>query len=156
MKWRYLGYDTAGTPKRGVLEAATEDSARDTLRQGGVLVLEMAEDTGKVRAKRVRGPKGKLGDISQFMRHVSVLIASGTPLSEGVQAMEAQTRDEAFQKQYAAAAKSPDSLALARRSAARCSRSARSSSVTSGRIWICRALTSRRPEVSFVRSSSTV
>lgn len=98
MKWRYTGYDTAGGSKNGVIEAATEDAARDTLRQGGVIVLDMTLDTGGPRAKRVRGPKGKLGDISQFMRHMSVLIASGTPLSEGVEAMEAQTRDEKFQK----------------------------------------------------------
>lgn len=98
MKWRYTGYDTAGGAKNGVLEAATEDAARDTLRQGGVIVLEIAEDTGSSRTKRVKGPKGKLGDISQFMRHMSVLIASGTPLSEGVEAMAAQTRDEKFQK----------------------------------------------------------
>lgn len=96
MKWRYTGYDTAGAPKRGVLEAASEEAARDTLRQGGVIVLDITEETGSARPKRVKGPKGKLGDISQFMRHMSVLIASGTPLSEGVEAMAAQTRDEKF------------------------------------------------------------
>ncbi len=98
MKWRYVGYDTSGAPKRGVIEAATEEAARDKLRQGGVIVLEICVDSGKQRTKRYKGPKGKLGDISQFMRHMSVLIASGTPLSEGVEAMESQTRDEKFQK----------------------------------------------------------
>lgn len=98
MKWRYVGYDTAGAAKRGVIEAASEAAARDKLRQGGVIVLEIAEDSGSHRPKRIKGPKGKLGEISQFMRHLSVLIASGTPLSEGVQAMESQTRDEKFQK----------------------------------------------------------
>ncbi|MFI4916064.1 MAG: type II secretion system F family protein [Phycisphaerales bacterium JB060] len=97
MKWRYVGYETSGTPKRGTIEAADEAAARDTLHQQGVIVLEIAEDTGKPRARqRIKGPRGKLGDISQFMRHMSVLIASGTPLSEGVEAMAGQTRDEKF------------------------------------------------------------
>lgn len=97
MKWRYVGYETSGTPKRGTIEASDETAARDTLHQRGVIVLEISEDTGKTRARqRIRGPRGKLGDISQFMRHMSVLIASGTPLSEGVEAMAGQTRDEKF------------------------------------------------------------
>ncbi len=98
MNWRYVGYDTSGAPKRGTVEAASEGAARDTLRQRGVLVLEIGEDNGSPQARqRVKGPKGKLGDISQFMRHLSVLIASGTPLAEGVEAMASQTRDEKFQ-----------------------------------------------------------
>jgi len=96
MKWRYVGYDTTGAAKRGVMEAASEEAARNKLRQGGVIVLEVTEDSGKTREKRPRGPKGQLGEISQFMRHLSVLIASGTPLAEGVEAMESQTRDEKF------------------------------------------------------------
>jgi type II secretory pathway component PulF len=99
MKWRYSGYDTSGAPKRGVIEASSEAGARDMLRERGVLVLEVSEEAGRApAARRVRGPKGKLSDISQFMRHMSVLIASGTPLSEGVEAMAAQTRDEKFQQ----------------------------------------------------------
>lgn len=98
MNWRYTGYDTSGNAKRGTIEAASEAAARDTLSKRGVLVLEIAEDGGKPTARRrVKGPKGKLADISQFMRHLSVLIASGTPLAEGVEAMANQTRDEKFQ-----------------------------------------------------------
>ena len=97
MNWRYSGYDTSGTPKRGTIEAASEAAARDALSKRGVLVLEIAEDsTRPVARKRVKGPRGKLGDISQFARHLSVLIASGTPLAEGVEAMSNQTRDEKF------------------------------------------------------------
>lgn len=97
MKWRYVGYETSGTPKRGTIEASDEAAARDKLGQRGIIVLEVAEENGRApAAKRVRGPRGKLADISQFMRHLSVLIASGTPLSEGVHAMAGQTRDEKF------------------------------------------------------------
>lgn len=99
MKWRYVGYETSGTPKRGTIEAADEPAARDKLRQRGVIVLEISPDKGMGHApRRIKGPKGKLADISQFMRHMSVLIASGTPLSEGVEAMAEQTRDEKFKK----------------------------------------------------------
>ncbi|MGD1916524.1 MAG: type II secretion system F family protein [Phycisphaerales bacterium] len=97
MNWRYSGYNTDGSPKRGTVEAPNEAAARDMLSRKGILVLEMAEDNGRSAApKRVKGPKGKLGDISQFMRHLSVLISSGTPLTEGVQAMASQTNDEKF------------------------------------------------------------
>jgi len=99
MKWRYCGYDTKGNARRGSVEAPSEAAARDTLRRRGVLVLEIAEDSGHVIVrKRVTGPKGKLADISQFARHLSVLIASGTPLTEGVEAMANQVRDEKFKE----------------------------------------------------------
>ncbi len=97
MNWRYSGYNTNGSPKRGTIEAPSEAAARDKLSQQGILVLEIAEHDGRASApKRVKGPKGKLGDISQFMRHLSVLISSGTPLTEGVEAMASQTGDEKF------------------------------------------------------------
>ncbi|OAB62841.1 hypothetical protein AY599_12900 [Leptolyngbya valderiana BDU 20041] len=97
MKWRYVGYETSGAPKRGVIEAADEADARDKLRERDIIVLEIAQDAGRgTTGRRIKGPRGKLADISQFMRHMSVLIASGTPLSEGVEAMAGQTRDEKF------------------------------------------------------------
>ena len=97
MNWRYSGYDTNGNAKRGTIEASSETAARDELSKRGVLVLEIAEDSNRPMARRrVKGPKGKLADISQFARHLSVLIASGTPLAEGVEAMANQTRDEKF------------------------------------------------------------
>ena len=98
MNWRYSGYSTDGAPKRGTVEAASEAAAREELRGKGILVLEIAKDGGATpqAKRRVRGPKGKLADISQFMRHLSVLIGSGTPLTEGVEAMASQTSDEKF------------------------------------------------------------
>lgn len=97
MNWRYSGYDTNGTPKRGTIEASSEAAARDVLSKRGVLVLEIFEDSKRPSARtKIKGPKGKLADISQFARHLSVLIASGTPLTEGVEAMSNQTRDEKF------------------------------------------------------------
>jgi len=97
MNWCYSGYNTDGSPKGGTIEATSEADARDQLRRKGILVLEIAEDDGRPKARqRVKGPKGKLADISQFMRHLSVLISSGTPLTEGVEAMATQTSDEKF------------------------------------------------------------
>lgn len=98
MNWRYSGYTTDGTAKRSTIEAPSEAAARDALRRKGIIVLEVSEEgKGPKPRQRVRGPKGKLGDISQFLRHLSVLIKSGTPLTEGVEAMASQTRDERFQ-----------------------------------------------------------
>lgn len=99
MNWRYTGYDTKGVPKRGTIDAASEAEARDALRRKGVLVLEISSDKGvHALPRRVRGPKGNLGDLSQFMRHLSVLIASGTPLAQGIEGMASQTRDEKLRR----------------------------------------------------------
>lgn len=99
MKWRYTGYDTKGTPRRGTIEADGEPAAREALRRKGVLALEITPATpGAATPRRVKGPKGKLGDLSQFMRHLSVLIAAGTPLAEGIEAMASQTRDEKLRR----------------------------------------------------------
>lgn len=99
MKWRYTGYDTKGTPRSGTVEAPSDTAARDTLRRKGVLALEVTADTGipTVR-RRVKGPKGNLGELSQFMRHLSVLIASGTPLADAIESMASQTRDEKLRR----------------------------------------------------------
>jgi len=78
----YTGYDAAGAPRSGTVEATDQAEAREKLRARGVLVLELHE--GGSAPRRRTGPRGKPADVAQFLRHLAVLVATGTPLAEAL------------------------------------------------------------------------
>ena len=100
MKLRYQAFDRAGKAREGVVEAATPAEATDELRRDGLFVTEIGpagdsstdahQKDGKFAA-RTRG--GRMRAVAVFMRHLSVLVSTGTPLVDALSALERQAPD---------------------------------------------------------------
>ncbi|MEM7519345.1 MAG: type II secretion system F family protein, partial [Planctomycetota bacterium] len=109
MKFSYVAYDAGGSTKRGTVEAASADEARDKLRDDGLFVTEMnasaggggasasgdgrETDIGVKRGIRLGGRK-RLARLVEFSRQLSLLVSTGTPVADGLRAVERQTKDE--------------------------------------------------------------
>lgn len=107
MKFRYQGFDQRGKEVGGLIEAADAATARETLRRDGVF----ADDVAPARADEERathsepgkrfempslGGGKRLRSVSGFMRQLSVLVATGTPLVDAIASLEKQEHDRAF------------------------------------------------------------
>lgn len=103
MKFSYRAFDLAGKEHRDVVESPTITEAEETLRRGGLFVAEIAARglTSNVQFGETRrwsgglgfGGKGKtarLRDVSVFLRQLSVLVATGTPMVDAISALERQ------------------------------------------------------------------
>lgn len=99
MKYAYHGYDKSGKAITGVVEAANVDDAGEQARRKGVFVLRVepankssaAAATAK-RARRAAGLK-QLRLLSGFTRQLAVLVSTGTPVVQSLEAVARQTAD---------------------------------------------------------------
>lgn len=109
MKLAYDAISASGAAVSDVLEASTIDEAMDVLRAQGLFVtqIEPAKER-QTRKKKTSGAKSgfslrsrtqRLKLVSLFSRQLNVLIATGTPLADGLAAMERQTKDEEFKSE---------------------------------------------------------
>jgi type II secretory pathway component PulF len=99
MKFSYRAFDRAGQVKADVLEAASAVEATEALRRQGLFVSEVAETKGDAPVKTAapaRGSsiKGGYKNVAAFMRHLSVLVSTGTPVVDALSALEKQATDE--------------------------------------------------------------
>lgn len=95
MSFVYSGFDAAGKPVSGTVDASGAAEAIEALRKRGVFTTSVqAEDApGAAAAALVRGSgKSGLQDISQFYRQLSVLMATKTPLLQALIVVEKQTK----------------------------------------------------------------
>lgn len=108
MKLAYNAVSASGTPVSDVLEASSVDEAMDILRGKGLFVTQIEpEDAHKARASRKSGgfsislksKTKRLKDVALFSRQLNVLVATGTPLADGLAALERQVKDEDFKGQ---------------------------------------------------------
>jgi type IV pilus assembly protein PilC len=102
VKYRYQAFEKSGKPAGGVVEAATADDARELLRRQELFVTDVraAEDAGaQADAPRAGRPAAKvkagkrLRFLATFARQLHVLIASGTPVVQGLSAIERQMQN---------------------------------------------------------------
>jgi type II secretory pathway component PulF len=103
MKFRYKAYDKAGAARAAVVEAPSHAEAMDTLRREGLFVSELtpvddaaaAPPGGVPRPTRgsLLGRGSRLKHVSAFMRHLAVLVSTGTPLVDALGALERQARE---------------------------------------------------------------
>src|SRR6185369_4157738 len=99
MKFSYRAFDKSGQSRADVIEAGTEAEASEALRRQGLFVAEVRPAEGaaagpkRPRARRGSG-KGRFKNVASFMRHLSVLVSTGTPVVEGLAALEKQALDE--------------------------------------------------------------
>jgi len=98
MKFEYRAFDKTGHEVCSVLDAGTLAEGAEKLRQQDLLVATIAP-IGQALAnasRSLRFPRGrirKLRDLSMFTRQLYSLIHSGTPLAQGLYALERQARD---------------------------------------------------------------
>lgn len=96
MKFRFRAFDRSGKPVAEVIEASTQADAEELLRRRGLFVSEIAATvshgaTGFVHSShRARGGgRGKrLRDMALFVRQLSVLVSTGTPMVDAISSLE--------------------------------------------------------------------
>lgn len=97
MKYKYSGYDKAGRAAEGVIDASSPEDASDQARKKHVFVLEVIEvDRGASEAPaRMRRGSGigikRLRDLASFTRQLAVLVSTGTPVVQAIEAVGRQT-----------------------------------------------------------------
>lgn len=108
MKFTYKGFDKSGKPVTDIVEAADAHDAGEQLRRRGIFASEIVEwrigggggsggagaKSHRSAAKRASGRRLELA--SGFLRQMSVLVTTGTPLVEAIQSLERQQTDAAF------------------------------------------------------------
>ncbi len=98
MKLAYKGFNREGRPVTDAVEARDVTDATEMLRRQGVYIIEIRETgEGGTAIKQHRtslfGQGRRLKHVAMFLRQLHVLIATGTPLAESLQALERQSTD---------------------------------------------------------------
>lgn len=100
MKFAYRGFDKSGKAKADTIEAASAADAAEQLRREGIYTTEVTASTEAPSpgVRRVKGrPKGgRTRNVAAFMRHLSVLVGTGTPVVDALAALENQSSDECW------------------------------------------------------------
>src|SRR5437764_11184642 len=96
MKIAYQAVDKSGKLVRGQAEANDKAEAMETLRRQGLFVTEIHEASavsaasGKGRARIGRGKRLKC--LAMFSRQLHVLVGTGIPLTQSLEALERQVK----------------------------------------------------------------
>lgn len=98
MKFSFRAFDRSGKAVRETLEAASVAEADDILRKRGLFVAELvASGAGGVaaadkavshRASRFGGRGKRLRNMAMFVRQLSVLVSTGTPMVDAISSLE--------------------------------------------------------------------
>ncbi len=109
MKLAYDAVSASGTPVSDVIEAASVDEAMEALRGKGMFVTQIEPETNrqaKAKSRKAVSPgitlksrTKRLKQVAMFSRQLNVLVATGTPLADGLAALERQVKDEDFRAQ---------------------------------------------------------
>lgn len=95
MKYRYSAFDRSGKAAASVIEASDSGEAVEMLRRDGLYVVEISEvgdrsEGGSGGRHRRVGSGGRLKFLAAFSRQLYVLVSSGTPLVQALNAVERQ------------------------------------------------------------------
>lgn len=99
-RYDYSARDKDGRPTEGVVEAATEEIARDTLKDRGLFVvsLEKRAAKGVLEIDLPFFNKIPVKDLVVFSRQFAVLMGSKVPLVRALKTVSEQTKNPRFQK----------------------------------------------------------
>jgi type II secretory pathway component PulF len=96
MKLAYESIDKTGKTTRSVVEARDRAEAIETLRRQGLFVTAIRETStapALAAGRRARLGRGKrLKCLAMFARQLHVLVATGIPLTQGLEALERQVK----------------------------------------------------------------
>lgn len=102
MKLAYSAFDKAGKKVTDVLEAESVAEGGELLRRQGLFVTDIRAAGGST-PREESSPVGsaapgarKLREISSFMRQLSVLVSTGTPMVEAIASLERQIPESPF------------------------------------------------------------
>lgn len=98
MTFSYTAFDKAGKATQGTIDASDAAAASEQLRAKGLFVSEIRQGSGggarTPRAKVKRLPAGvRLRNLALFTRQLSILVSTGTPLVQAIEASERQSSD---------------------------------------------------------------
>lgn len=94
MRFRYEAMDRGGASTTGVIDAGSPVEAQEQLRRKG-LYASLVEAT-QARAEATGGSSAGPKALSHFLRQLSVLVSTGTPVVEAIASLERQSADGAF------------------------------------------------------------
>jgi type IV pilus assembly protein PilC len=97
MKYRYKAFERSGRARQGVTEAGTSLEAAEMLAREGLFLADLQPEPGSRGVSRGLGggPRGgRHRAVAGFLKHLSVLVSTGTPVVDALQALERQTDDE--------------------------------------------------------------
>lgn len=103
MKLEYQAYDKTGRKVCSEIDASSPTEAMEKLCQQGLFVAELSPVavSSSSPVKRLRLPRGrirKLRELAMFTRQLYSLVHSGTPLAQGLYALEQQARDPRWRR----------------------------------------------------------
>lgn len=98
MKIVYTAVDAKGQTVNDNLEAGSLGEAQEQLRKRGLYIVDIKEATRAVsgRARRSGGKSKRLKNFAIFCRQLFVLVSTGTPLVQSLQALEKQIQEPAW------------------------------------------------------------
>ncbi|MEX2671000.1 MAG: type II secretion system F family protein [Phycisphaeraceae bacterium] len=101
MKLIYEAYDKAGRCVRDEIEAGSASEAGLTLRGQGLFVTQIeaagaAKPAARGKEARTGGGGRRLKNLTMLARQLHVLVSTGTPLVQAIEAVEHQTADVAW------------------------------------------------------------
>ena len=89
MEFTYEALNRQGQSINGKVVANSTAEAYEKLREAGVVVTTLTEQTGKVKKKK--GKKVTLGDMSLFARQLAAMIGAGIPVTQAMSTLVGQT-----------------------------------------------------------------
>src|SRR3954465_9359933 len=94
--YAFRAVDVAGAPSRGEMEAESKSQVTEMLRQRGLIVLDVSEESESFKLEELitRYRKIPMRDLAVFPRQFATLIASGMPMLRSLYTLEDQTEDE--------------------------------------------------------------
>ena len=101
MKLLYHAFDRSGREVTDTIDAPSAAEAADQLRGRGLYVHDISPAEGEAAATgepagRMGGRSRRLQNLAMFTRQLYVLVRSGTPLAQALDALERQTASEAW------------------------------------------------------------
>jgi type II secretory pathway component PulF len=107
MKFAYAAYELSGRATSGTVEAPSSATATEMLRAQKLFVTKIAQATDATSSRSASTPRTgqrrkrvstgrRLKAISVFARQLSVLLASGTPITQALSVVERQGKRDRF------------------------------------------------------------
>lgn len=95
MNFKFQAIDRAGQPISDQIEAENVSEASEQLRKRGLFIVSLDEATHRLamHSGRKGGKSKRLKNFALFCRQLQVLVSTGTPLVQSLQALERQIQD---------------------------------------------------------------